>query len=160
MRKTPLRKKSKSDTALLKDDIQAYLREIVMIRDGGCILRNLQGKIVEGIPVPYCNGYRKDGNLILQADHLQSRSHAESFADTRLVVCLCKGHHGWKSKGNNLRKEEYDTIVRTLLSKERIELWDKCKKNRFNSFRMTAYDWKMELVNLKCELAEYKKIRK
>ena len=65
------------------------MREIVIKRDGGCILRDIQG-------VSQCNGYRKDGKLILQADHLITRANSATYADTRLIVCVCKGHHGWK----------------------------------------------------------------
>lgn len=156
-KKSKLNKKSKSEVALLKDDIQAYLREIVILRDGGCILRHLQGKIYKNIHIPYCNGYRKDGQLILQADHLNSRSHSETYADSRLAVCVCKGHHGWKSVADNLRKKEYDEIVKSLLPKERVKLWEECESRRFLSYKMGAYDWKLEIVNLKSELEELKK---
>jgi len=73
---------------------------------------------------PECGGYRNDGELILQADHLITRANAATFADTRLIVCLCRDHHGWKSLGSNARKAEYDALVRTLISPERVKLWD------------------------------------
>jgi hypothetical protein len=40
-RKTPLAKKGKSDTTLIKDEIQHWVREIVILRDGGCIFRGI-----------------------------------------------------------------------------------------------------------------------
>ena len=43
MRKTPLKRKSKSPSAILRDDIQEYVRLIVTKRDKGCILRSIRG---------------------------------------------------------------------------------------------------------------------
>jgi hypothetical protein len=31
-----------------------------------------------------------------QADHLTTRANSATYADTRLIVCACKGAHGWK----------------------------------------------------------------
>ena len=96
-RKTPLAKKGKSDTTLIKDEIQHWVREIVILRDGGCIFRGINaydfldgGKIgiadkVSGFPK--CNGYRNDGELILQADHLLPNT-----ATKAEQCCGCTGH--------------------------------------------------------------------
>lgn len=149
MKRTKLRVAGVSSTTELKKEIQCLVREIVMARDGGCIFRNEPGHI--------CTGYANDGHLVLQADHLCSRAHSETFADTRLIVCVCKGIHGWKSVGANLRKSQYDERVKRLISPERVELWEKCERNRFNSYKMGASDWKMEIVNLKSELKELQK---
>ena len=101
---TPAQKafrKFKEDTAqTVKDRIQAILRQIAIIRDGGCVLAPFQGK--DGIP--HCNGYRKDGELVLQYDHLNSRGFNVSYADARLGVIICKGHHGWKHMTDNNKK--------------------------------------------------------
>jgi len=40
-----------------------------------------------------CGGYNNARELILQAEHLNSRKHAVSYADMRNVVCLCAHHH-------------------------------------------------------------------
>jgi ubiquinone/menaquinone biosynthesis C-methylase UbiE len=72
-----------------------------------------------------CGGYAKDGHLILQDDHLITRANAATYADTRLIVCLCKGHHGWKK----WHEREYIALVRTLLSHERVKLWDACERD-------------------------------
>jgi hypothetical protein len=152
-KRTPLRQKGQSEAARIKDSIQALLRAIVIIRDGGCILRHVQG-----YGIPYCNGYTKDGQLILQFDHLVTRSNSESYADGRLGVCICQGHHGWKSVGNNQRKQEYDALVRSLLPKDRVELWDRCEAERPRSYtRKGAYDWKLEEAALRVELAKLQK---
>jgi hypothetical protein len=97
-RGTSLKAKGSSDTATIKDSIQDLLLAIVKIRDGGCILRS--------IPTHHCNGFRKDGTLILQADHLITRANSATYADPRLVVCVCKGAHGWKSLGGNRNKAQ------------------------------------------------------
>jgi hypothetical protein len=149
MKRTKLRVVGHSTTTELKQDIQDLVREIVIIRDGGCVFKKEKGHV--------CSGWKNNGEIVLQADHLLSRGNSGTFADTRLIVCVCKGIHGWKSVGNNLRKTEYDERVKKLISKDRVELWDEWDKKRFLSCRMTAYDWKMEIVNLKSELAELKK---
>jgi hypothetical protein len=56
------------------------------------------------------------GELILQADRLITRTNAETYADARLIVCICRDHHAWKSLGGNARKSEYDQLVRTLIA--------------------------------------------
>src|SRR5271157_5163425 len=141
-RNTPLRQKTKlrvigdSDTARTKQEIQEVLRELVILRDGGCIVRNLHYR-----DFPECGCYRNDGELILQADHLVTRANAATFADTRLIVCLCKAHHGWKSLGSNARKAEYDQLVRTLLSPERVRLWDACERDSWKPHRSASFNW-------------------
>lgn len=146
LKRTKLHVVGQSSTSQIKREIQALLREIVILRDGGCILR-------DRTDVPPCNGYRKDGELILQADHLLSRAHSATYSDSRLVVCVCKGHHGWKSVGNNLRKSEYDNIVKEILPKERVELWEKCEKEQW---KPTKVDWALEKAALEQELKKLK----
>lgn len=144
MKKTPLRKQGISESAKLKRDIQALVRAIVIKRDGGCVLRAVYG-------VPRCNGYRNDGQMILQADHLISRGNSATYGDTRLIVCLCQGHHGWKSVGSNLRKAEYDAVIRAkVLSPERVALWDLAEHDRFKA---QPQDWKLVKIALTQELA-------
>jgi hypothetical protein len=154
-RRTPLAAKGGSDTAHIKDDIQATVRAIVIARDGGCIFQlfkrgepDLAVYLNVGDGVPSCNGYAKDGHLILQADHLVTRANSATYADTRLVVCVCKGHHGWK-KWNEQR---YNEIVRQLLPADRVALWDKAHAARYIPTRMTSSDWAKELAALKQEL--------
>ena len=143
MKRSKLRLKSVSTTAQLKDDIQNLVREIVILKYDGCIFKKEKGHI--------CTGYAKDGHLILQADHLLSRSNSATYADTRLIVCVCKGIHGWKSVGSNLRKEEYDNRVKKLLPKEVITLWEKAEKDR-RTHKAYKMDWNLEKVCLEKEL--------
>ncbi len=134
-----------SEVSVLKDRIQLLLREIVILRDKKCILYGLR-----------CyHEYGKD-DVVWQAEHLIERSNSETFADSRLVVLVCKNCHGWKhfKKSNH---DQYGEWVKTKLSQERVTLWEECNKRRFNSFKMGAYDWKLEVVNLESELKELKK---
>jgi hypothetical protein len=144
VKRTPLAKKGTSDTALIKEEIQNYVRAIVIIRDGGCIARNE--------PWHTCNGYRNHGELILQADHFITRGTSATYADTRLIVCICKGLHGWK-KWN---EKEYNERIRPLIGPKRCALWDRCHAARYTPTRMYASDWKKELAALKQEFANTK----
>lgn len=140
MKRTPLSKKGQSDTAKIKDEIQHLVREIVILRDGGCLFRNEPGHT--------CTGLTKYGDVILQADHLVTRANSATYADTRLIVCVCKGIHGWKSVGSNMRKAEYDRRVRLLISPDRVALWDRCEKE---SWRPQKMNWQVELAALRQE---------
>ena len=151
LKRTKLRVAGHPTVSEQKREIQALLREIVILRDGGCILRDVPDYL---FGQPPCNGYRKDGELILQADHLISRENSATYADSRLVVCVCKGHHGWKSVGNNIRKKQYDTIVRKLLTEDRTKLWDKCEQDSWRPVRTGAHDWKLCIIALTRELKE------
>ncbi len=149
-RRTPLASKGKSDTAKLKNEIQSLVRELVIARDGGCILRH-------STDVSGCNGFTKTEprRLILQADHLITRSNSATYADTRLIVCVCQGHHGWKK----WHQKEYETVVRELLSPDRVALWDRCEQESWRPRRTGAYDWRLTIAALKQELRKTKEER-
>ncbi|MBX3498118.1 MAG: hypothetical protein KF889_01640 [Alphaproteobacteria bacterium] len=149
-RRAPLKAKSQSETALVKESIQALLRAIVIQRDGGCILRHIPDYL-HGQPP--CNGHTKAGELILQADHLITRANGATFADHRLVVCVCKGHHGWKSVGSNMRKAQYDAIVKQLIEPERVALWEAAERDSWKPTRYTKSDWLKEEAYLRIKLA-------
>src|SRR5829696_4299006 len=100
MKRVRLRLQSHSETAEIKREIQAVARDIVIARDGGCVLRNVRR----------CGG--EPGFAVLQADHLITRSNSGTYADTRLIVCLCKSCHAWKSLGGNAGKTQYDALVK------------------------------------------------
>jgi hypothetical protein len=110
IRRTPLAAKGTSDTSIVKAEIQRVLRDIVIKRVGGCILTHTGN----------CDGYAKDGHLILQADH---------------------------------HEREYNALVRTLLSPERVQLWDACERDSWRPHRKYTMDWRIELASLKQELA-------
>ena len=144
---TRLRRRALSETNIVKDDIQEFARQIVIKRDGGCILRNF----VDIYGLKRCGGYRKDGQPILQADHLITRGNSATYSDTRLIVCICRDHHKWKVHN----KEHYDDILRQILPTARVALWDKAKLDSWKPHRNYTYDWKLELAALKTELRTY-----
>lgn len=144
-----MRQHALDQSAQDKKHIQEYLRQIVIARDKGCVLRDPLLQVKNQLPS--CNGYTNDGELILQAEHLIERSNSATFADTRFVVCICKGHHGWKHfKTSN--QECYEAVIRTIISPERVTLWDRCKAT---SWKPMKPNWKLELAALKQELAGY-----
>lgn len=125
-------------SATIKERIQALLREIVIIRDGGCIFREYS---IAG----NCGGYRNDGELVLQYDHLNSRTYAISYSDFRLGVCVCKRHHiFWKKQNSSL----YDKLVRKHIGKERSDLLDRTIMDK----RAYHINWQFEEAYLKQEL--------
>ncbi len=142
LKRTKLRVVGHSTTAELKKEIQFLLRLIVIRRDRGCILRDVR----------HCGGELGIEGVVFQADHLISRSNSATFADSRLVVCVCKRCHGWKSVGSNKRKTEYDELVKPLLSNKIQTLWDQCEQDSWKPSRTGANDWKLHIIQLKQEL--------
>lgn len=146
LKRSILRARGVGDTSVLKEDIQRLVRLVVTIRDGGCILRNLRcGNTA------YVEDEKVISDTVIQADHLVTRSNSATYADTRLIVCLCRGCHGWK-KWN---EKEYDILVKKIISKERVALWDRAEADRQSSKTYKA-DWKLEILNLKSELKKIK----
>lgn len=142
LKRTKLRVVGQSTAAELKRDIQALLREIVIIRDGGCILRHYPG-------TGACGGYRKDGELILQAEHLHTRGNAGSYADHRLVVCLCKRHHIFYKPQH---ADEYYTVVKEHIGPERTKLLEAVQVDH----KPHKMDWKVEKLFLEGHLKDLK----
>jgi len=78
-----------SDTIICSIGITQFSEQEIQ-RDRGCIFRHYP-------EAGACGGYRKDGALILQADHLNTRARNISYGDVRLAVCACQRHHiFWK----------------------------------------------------------------
>lgn len=132
-KRTKLRLVGHSTTAEQKKEIQALLRQIVIKRDKKCLLSNYPetGK---------CAGPD-------QAEHLNSRSHMVSFADSRNAILLCQRHHiFWKT--TNSRR--YWEIIEECIGPTRWDLvkrWEADKK---------AYkvDLKLAIVALRQELRQ------
>lgn len=137
MKKTPLKRKSKSETSKLKDEIQSLLRKIVIKRDKKCILYGKRCYHQYGVD-----------DVVWQAEHLIERSNSATYADPRLVVLVCKNCHGWKhfKKSNH---DQYDEWVRQSISKDRVKLWDRCIKEKY---RVSKIDWKLEKIALEQQL--------
>lgn len=147
MKRGKLRLVGHSPTADIKRDIQATLREIVLKRDGGCFLRHYRDRITP--QYRECGGWRKDGGLVLQAEHLHSRSNANSFSDSRLVVCCCQRHHIFYKPQYSA---EYNELARKFIGPKRATLWDRVSEDRTPH----KVDLKLELLALKSELQKLK----
>ena len=142
MKKSRLKFRGSSDISLLKEQIQATLRAFVIKRDKGCVLRDYPeaGK---------CGGLDREGDLILQAEHLHTRANTSSFADTRNVVCLCKYHHiFWKPQHSDL----YWDLMEYIVGPKRWEYLQELKKDRLSH----KTDLKLALVALKQDLKKLK----
>lgn len=139
LKRTKIRVVGHSTVSEDKRTIQELVRAIVIKRDGGCILRNVRR----------CGGDAE--GTVWQGDHLITRSNSATYADTRLIVCVCRPCHFWKK----YHKEEYDGLIRQILTKERVLLWQRCEADSWKPRRVTSYDWKMEIVMLKKELQKY-----
>lgn len=153
MRRTRIKVVGDNDTATLKQEIQALVRLICCYRDGGCVLRNLRKCGGEAEVTNYQGNTVIVGHNIIQADHLITRSNSATFADTRLIVCLCKNCHAWKKYND----KAYEKLVRTQLSNERKNLWDKAEEYR-QAHKTYKPDWRAEILNLKKELQTYEAI--
>lgn len=145
MKRTSLRKKGKSETAQCKDRIQALLRQLAIKRDGGCVLRNYP-------EAGACGGFRKDGEPILQAEHLNTRERNISYGDMRNIVCLCKRHHGyWKPQYSRL----YWELIEKIIGKKRWQ-WLKRVEADKKSYPMGLYEWTKIEMGLTQDLKQWK----
>lgn len=146
LKRTKLRVAGVSDSATLKREIQSLLREIVIIRDGGCVLR-------DSPHAGNCGGYSKADQIILQGEHLVTRSNSASFADTRNIVCICRYHHiTWKPQHSQL----YWDLIEGIIGPTR---WDyiRAVQRDASSHRAHKVDLKMEKIALMQELTELKR---
>lgn len=135
-RKRILRAVSKSPTAQTKKRIQALVREIAILRDGGCLLRDCRGY---GSGIGSCSGP-------LQGEHLISRSNSATFGDSRNVICLCQKHHiFWKPQHSRL----YWDIVEKKLGPT---WWNWVKMAEADSARPHKVDFKLVEIALQREL--------
>lgn len=139
--RSKLRVVGQTSAAAVKQEIQALLREHAIKRDGGCVLRHYP-------EAGACGGYRKDGELILQAEHLVTRSNSASFADMRNIVCLCRHHHGhWKPE-HSLR---YWKLIERHIGPQRWA-WIQSVLDDRSPHRFYLSDWKFIAAVLKREL--------
>lgn len=135
LRRTKLRRKGKSATTLIKDEIQALLREIVIKRDGGCVL----GK------------YLGNCNEVLQAEHLVTRSATNYFGDLRNVVCLCSYHHiFWKPQYSKM----YWTLIERHLGPTKWNWYLQAEADN----RPYKVDLKLVKLALQNELKKYDRL--
>lgn len=146
MKRTKLKVVGDNNTALIKQKIQDILRLLVTYRDKGCILRDVRC----GVTALVEDGKPVSSSSYVQADHLVTRANSATFACLPLVVCLCNGCHAWK----NWHKDEYDELVKSILPKDRVQLWERAEEYR-KAHKTHKMDWNMQLVGLQITLADY-----
>lgn len=129
--KTPKKRKKPSDTSASKTRIQSLIRSRVIERDGGCILRHYH-------EAGACGGFKNDGELILQGEHLNGRANSVSYGELDNIVCLCMHHHIFFKRQNPAR---YWVLVQKHLDPkrwERVQAWILDR----SAHRFTLSDWK------------------
>lgn len=131
LKRSYMRRLGVGTAAVAKRRIQALLRQIVIARDGGCILRIVLGN---------CSGP-------LQAEHLISRTNSATFGDTRNIICLCQYHHiFWKPQHSRLYWELIEQHVGTVRWN-----WIKLAESDHSPHKV---DWKITEIVLQKELQE------
>lgn len=150
MKRTKLRVVGDNDTATRKQDIQDLVRFICCYRDGGCVLRDLRNCGGEAKIEKIEGEYKIISKSVIQAEHLLPRNNSATFADTRLIVCICRNCHGWKE----FHKGEYDELVKSVISKERVELWGKCEQD-MHAHKAYKLDLSLAILVLNRELKNY-----
>jgi hypothetical protein len=107
------------------------LREIAILRDGGCVLRHYPEAGARG-------GYGpKSGKPILQAEDLNTRERNISFGDMRNIVCLCQRHHGYFKTQNGAL---YWDLIRRHIGEERWTWLQRVIADR-KTYTFGIYDW-------------------
>jgi hypothetical protein len=128
-----------NESSVIKDRIQDLLREIGILRDGGCILRDFW-------EAGACGPHKvSNGKLVLQFDHLNSRGFSVSYSDERLGVCVCLHHHFFFKKRY---PKKYETMIEKAIGPERYSLLERVRNDR-TPHHMGAGDWKLEEMRLK-----------
>ena len=126
----------------LKKKIQAKLREKAIERDKTCVV----GQHPSSLPPQWlrCGRYRKDGQMVVQAEHLVTRANSASFADMDNIILLCSNHHGYFKPQHGWL---YWEIVRFHIGEKR---WNKIKKWELDHtpHHMVTADWRLALENL------------
>ena len=140
MKRTKLRKNSKSPIAQIKKEVQALLRELAIKRDGGCVMRHYP-------ETGECGGRKKNGDLILQFDHLSSRIRNTSW-DIVLGVCVCLRHHFYYKKQYPF---EYERCAIDNIGTKRAELLYRVREDT-RPYKMGLSDWTLISIALQKEL--------
>lgn len=125
-----------------KKKIQDKLRERAIERDGSCVV----GKYPHFLPYQWhaCGPHKKDGSIIVQAEHLVGRANSASYADMDNIVLLCLRHHFFFKQQHGAL---YWEIIRRHIGEERwakVQDWEANKQPT----HMVAADWRSALENL------------
>jgi hypothetical protein len=126
----------------LKKMIQARLREKAIERDRTCVVAQHAPLLPQNWLV--CGSYRKDGELIVQAEHLVGRANSASYADMDNIILLCQRHHFYFKTQHPML---YWEIVRLHIGPDRwakVQAWE----SDHTPHHMVAADWRSALANL------------
>ena len=129
--------------AQAKREIQRLVRQIVIIRDGHCVLR--------GVPLKNGNGCSE----VKQAHHLITRGKNIGYADTRLIVLICSAHHSAITWATGEDKRQYDILIQKKIGADRSKLLARAEKDT-KSYPMGIYEWNREIMALSDELKKAK----
>lgn len=135
-------KQGKSSVSVLKRQIQAKLRENAILRDKTCVISQHFEDVPDNWKV--CGPIKKDGFLILQAEHLCGRAKSNCYADMDNIVLICMRHHFYFK---TQRAPLYWDIIRKHIGEERwakVKAWDKDNA----VYRFSAEDWRTKLNSL------------
>ena len=140
---TKIPKEGKSPVSKVKKDIQAALRQAVIVRDKECVVGQHRDDLPENWKL--CGKYRKDGQLIVQAEHLAGRAKSVSYADLDNIVLLCSRHHLYFKKQQGML---YWALIRKHIGELRwskVLAWTKdASVNRYS-----ADQWREKLALIK-----------
>jgi hypothetical protein len=125
--KTRLRIKGISDTAELKDEIQCLVRDIVIIRDGGCLLRNYPGQSAAASEMTASSSSRlTTSSLERTARPTPTPGSSSAFAKVRTV-------------GRKWHEREYNALLKErTLPADRVALWERCERDSWKPVRTGA----------------------
>ena len=140
MKKSPLSKIGKSPVSQAKQRVQALLRLLAIKRAGGCILRHYS-------EAGLCGGHRKDGELILQFDHLSTREKNISWhVDLGVIVCI--RHHLYFKRQY---PAEYERMAIDNIGEERAKFLYRVRADH-KPHPMSLWDWNKLEIYLSSEL--------
>ena len=136
-------REGKSTVSKTKKAIQKQLRENAIKRDKSCVV----SQHLEDVPDNWkqCGKYRKDGQLIVQAEHLCGRANSQCYADMDNIVLVCMRHHFYFK---TQRAPIYWDIIRKHIGEERwakVQAWEKDN----SVYRFSAEEWRNKLALLK-----------
>src|SRR3990167_7439367 len=135
-------KLGKSPVSKVKRDIQAQLRLNAIARDKTCVISQHFEDVPDNWKV--CGKNRKDGQLIVQAEHLCGRANSLCYADMDNIVLVCMRHHFYFK---TQRAPIYWDIIRKHIGEERwakVKMWEKDTAVH----RFSADEWRTKLVSL------------
>lgn len=141
-RKRAIPKLGKFPVSVVKRQIQVQLRLNAITRDKTCVI----SQHLEDLPDNWklCGKYRKDGQLVLQAEHLCGRAKSACYADMDNIVLLCSRHHLFFKKQ---RGALYWGIIRKHIGEIR---WAKVQAWEIDNgvYRFSTEDWRTKLTLL------------